>query len=328
MGARPRKLGVAGEDELRGRGIAFCAVCDAPLFAGRSTVVIGGGDSAMEEALGLARHAASVTLVHRRDTFRASPIMLQRVRESSGDRGRRRRTSSRRSWPARTARSPSARLRRADGGEVRDLPVDGAFIAVGHAPHSDLVRGVFDLDTDGYIVTRAGTTETSVPRCLRLRRPGRPALPAGGHGGGLGLPGRARCAALSRASRDVTFPGISLVTGAAGFLGRHLVAHLVEQGVRVRAAVLESDDTAALERLNVERVGHDKPVERVEIVRADVTAPMSLAPLFAGGVDRVFHLAGICNFSTPYSTLRRVNVDGVDHVTLLALQAGVRCSST
>lgn len=116
----------------------------------------------------------------------------------------------------------------------------------------------------------------------------------------------------------MTFSGVSLVTGAAGFLGRHLVAHLVEQGVRVRAAVRESDDTATLERLNGEHV------ERAEIVRADVTVPMSLAPLFAGGVDRVFHLAGICNFSTPYSTLRRVNVDGVDHVTLLALQAGVR----
>jgi thioredoxin reductase (NADPH) len=162
MGARPKKLGVPGEDELRGRGIAFCAVCDAPLFAGRSTVVIGGGDSAMEEALGLARHAASVTLVHRRDTFRASPIMVQRVRES---------TVIRVVAPymveafaaGADGRLASVRLRRVDGGEVRDLPADGAFIAVGHAPQSDLVRGTVDLDTDGYIVTRAGTAETSVP---------------------------------------------------------------------------------------------------------------------------------------------------------------------
>lgn len=162
MGARPRKLGVPGEEALRGRGIAFCAVCDAPLFAGRRTLVVGGGDSAMEEALGLARHAASVTLVHRRETFRASPIMVQRVRENgvisvvapyvveafmAGVDGN----------------LSSARLRRTDGGEVRELPVDGAFIAVGHAPQSGLLRGALDLDAEGYVVTRAGTTETSAP---------------------------------------------------------------------------------------------------------------------------------------------------------------------
>lgn len=116
----------------------------------------------------------------------------------------------------------------------------------------------------------------------------------------------------------MTFSGITLVTGAAGFVGRRLVAHLVEQGVAVRAAALPSDDVSVLERLGGDRAA------RLEIVRADVTAPLSLAPLFAGGVDRAFHLAAICNLSTPYAALRRVNVDGVDHVTTLALQAGVR----
>ena len=162
MGARPKKLGVPGEDELRGRGIAFCAVCDAPLFADRHTLVVGGGDSAMEEALGLARHAASVTLVHRRDSFRASPIMVQRVRESGGIR-----VVAPYVVDAFVAgsdgRLASVRLRRADGGEVRELPVDGAFIAVGHAPQSDLVRGAVNLDAEGYVATRAGTTETTVP---------------------------------------------------------------------------------------------------------------------------------------------------------------------
>jgi len=119
----------------------------------------------------------------------------------------------------------------------------------------------------------------------------------------------------------VTFSGISLVTGAAGFLGRHLVAGLVGQGVSVRAVVRPSEDAGPLERLDVES---GKRVERLEIVRADVTEPMSLAPLFSGGVDRVFHLAGVCNFSTPYSALRRVNVDGVANVSLFALQAAVR----
>jgi len=122
----------------------------------------------------------------------------------------------------------------------------------------------------------------------------------------------------------VTFSGISLVTGAGGFLGRHLVARLVEQGVRVRAVVRPCEDAHALDRLAVERGERGERLDRLEIVRADVTEPMSLVPLFAGGVDRVFHLAGVCNFSTPYSALRRVNVDGVANVSLLALQAGVR----
>jgi thioredoxin reductase (NADPH) len=162
MGARPKKLGVPGEEALRGRGIAFCAVCDAPLFTGRRTLVIGGGDSAMEEALGLARHAASVTLVHRRERFSASPIMLQRVRENptidlltsyvvekfvAGDDGN----------------LVLARLRPSHGGEAREIRVDGAFIAVGHAPQSAVLGGQVELDVDGYVVTRPGTAETGVP---------------------------------------------------------------------------------------------------------------------------------------------------------------------
>lgn len=112
--------------------------------------------------------------------------------------------------------------------------------------------------------------------------------------------------------RPVTYTGISLVTGANGFVGRHLVAHLVRHGVTVRAVALPSDDTRELRQLGV------------EIVCADLTVPDSLPPLFAGNVDRVFHLAAICNFSTPYSILRRVNVEGVERITALALAAGVR----
>ena len=107
------------------------------------------------------------------------------------------------------------------------------------------------------------------------------------------------------------YTGISLVTGAAGFLGRHLVAHLVRGGVRVRAAVPPWENTGALAELGL------------ELARADLTVPQTLPPLFAGGVDRVFHLGAICNFSTPYSVLRRVNVDGVQRMTELALKAGV-----
>jgi len=114
----------------------------------------------------------------------------------------------------------------------------------------------------------------------------------------------------------VTFSGITLVTGATGFLGRHLVEHLLARDVAVRAVARPGEDTAAIERLRG---------SRLEVVRADVTVPTSLTPLFADGVDRVFHLAGVCNFSTPYSRLCRVNVEGVDNLTLCAVQAGVRC---
>jgi UDP-glucose 4-epimerase len=110
----------------------------------------------------------------------------------------------------------------------------------------------------------------------------------------------------------VEYAGISLVTGAAGFLGRHLVARLVQDGVRVRAAAPPWEDTDALAPLGV------------DVVRADLTAAETLPPLFAGEVDRVFHLGAICNFSTPYPVLRRVNVEGVERITRLALEAGVR----
>lgn len=105
---------------------------------------------------------------------------------------------------------------------------------------------------------------------------------------------------------------VDLVTGAGGFVGRHLVARLVESGARVRAVALPREDVAPLAAL------------RVEVVRADLTEPATLPPLFAGPVRRVFHLAAICNFSTPYAALRRVNVDGVEGITTLARDAGVR----
>jgi len=110
----------------------------------------------------------------------------------------------------------------------------------------------------------------------------------------------------------VSGEGISLVTGATGFVGGHLVARLVESGARVRAAALPREDAAPLAALGV------------EIARADLTEPGTLPPLFAGPVERVFHLGAICNFSTPYAVLRRVNVEGTERLSGLALQAGVR----
>jgi nucleoside-diphosphate-sugar epimerase len=110
----------------------------------------------------------------------------------------------------------------------------------------------------------------------------------------------------------VEYTGTSLVTGAAGFLGRHLVAHLVKHGVKTRASALPWEDTRALAALGA------------QVVHADLTKPETLPPLFSDGVDRVFHLGAICNLSTPYAVLRRVNVEGVERITDLALAADVR----
>lgn len=161
MGAKPKRLGVPGEEELRNRGVAFCAVCDAPLFAGKDTLVVGGGDSAMEEAIGLARHARRVTLVHRRESFRASPVLVDRVRGDA-------RIEILTPFavvaflPGADGHLATARLRSAADGEVRDLPVQGAFIAIGHQPLSDLVRGQVETDASGYVRCRGGTRETSI----------------------------------------------------------------------------------------------------------------------------------------------------------------------
>jgi len=162
MGARPKTLGIPGEEELRNRGVAWCAVCDAPLFAGKDTLVVGGGDSAMEEALGLARHARSVTIVHRRESFRASPILLERVRGAE-------RVQILTPWIVEAFLAGDdgalarARLRRADGGARRELAVQGAFVAVGHRPLSEAVRGQLETDADGYVRCANATRETSLP---------------------------------------------------------------------------------------------------------------------------------------------------------------------
>ncbi len=108
------------------------------------------------------------------------------------------------------------------------------------------------------------------------------------------------------------YSGITLVTGAAGFMGSHLVEHLVSLGVRVRATARPRKDTSFFDRLGV------------EYVPADLTQPDTLPPLFAGGVDRVFHMGAICNFSTPYAGLYPTNVAGVDRFTKLAREAGVK----
>src|SRR6202522_2995301 len=139
MGAEHKKLEVPGELELSGRGVSYCATCDAAFFRDTPTVIVGGGDSAMEEAIFLSKFASKVTVVHRRDEFRASKIMLERAREQANIELLTPYTVKE-LVPAETGALGHATLVHADPGEERELPISGAFIAIGHEPQSELVR--------------------------------------------------------------------------------------------------------------------------------------------------------------------------------------------
>jgi len=160
MGAAARYLGIPGEQELLGRGVSSCATCDGFFFKDQDIAVVGGGDSAMEEATFLTRFARSVTVVHRRDEFRASRIMLERAR-----------TNDKISFLTNTAvlavegesTVTGLRVRNSLTGEESTLPVTGVFIAIGHDPRSELVRDAVDVDPAGYVVVREHSTATSLP---------------------------------------------------------------------------------------------------------------------------------------------------------------------
>ena len=161
-GANARQLGLESEKTLQGRGVSYCAVCDAAFFKEREVVVVGGGDSAMEEATFLAKFSPKVTIVHRRDTFRASPIMVDRARSNdriefmldsvvedvlgTGD-----------------GCVTGVLIRNVKTGEETELRADGLFVAIGHDPNTALFKGQLDMDEAGYIITKGKTTETNVP---------------------------------------------------------------------------------------------------------------------------------------------------------------------
>ncbi len=161
MGAEHKKLGVPGEEELANRGVSYCATCDAAFFREKKIMVVGGGDSAMEEAIFLSKFGTTVQVVHRRDEFRASSIMVERAREINNiefltpylvDR-----------FEAREGGSLThAVLHHAESGEERDVEVDGVFIAIGHEPSSQIVRGQVDTDENGYVLTEGKSTRTNV----------------------------------------------------------------------------------------------------------------------------------------------------------------------
>jgi len=162
-GAQARWLGLPSEKRLQGAGVSACATCDGFFYRGKQVAVIGGGNTAVEEALFLTHHAAHVTLVHRRDSLRAERILQRRLFEHP-------KVSV--MWDTAVEEvlgsgTPEVvtglRVRHVQSGEVQDLPVDGVFIAIGHTPNTAVFRGAVDLDAEGYVVTPPGLTQTSVP---------------------------------------------------------------------------------------------------------------------------------------------------------------------
>jgi thioredoxin reductase (NADPH) len=159
MGSGYRKLGLPDEDKLSGHGVSWCATCDGFFFRDQDIAVVGGGDSAMEEALFLTRFAKSVTVVHRRDELRASKIMQDRAFAND-------RISF--AWNSEVTELHGTdvlegiTLTDTQTGETRQLPVTGLFIAIGHDPRSELVKGQIDLDSEGYVLVDGSTTRTNL----------------------------------------------------------------------------------------------------------------------------------------------------------------------
>ncbi|MGN5237612.1 MULTISPECIES: thioredoxin-disulfide reductase [unclassified Rhodococcus (in: high G+C Gram-positive bacteria)] len=160
MGAEPRYLGVPGEEKLLGRGVSACATCDGFFFRDQDIAVVGGGDSAMEEATFLTRFARSVTLIHRREEFRASKIMLERARANEKIRFL---TNATVAEVQGENSVTNLVIEDTVTGERSDLAVTGLFVAVGHDPRSSLVAGQVGLDDEGYVLVSAPGTATSVP---------------------------------------------------------------------------------------------------------------------------------------------------------------------
>jgi thioredoxin reductase (NADPH) len=161
-GANARQLGLESEQALQGRGVSYCAVCDAAFFRDKEVVVVGGGDSAMEEATFLTKFASKVTIVHRRDEFRASQIMLDRAR-----------SNARVEFVTNAVveeilgvsegQVSGVRVRDVNTGELTELPAQGFFVGIGHDPNTELFLDQLDHDEAGYLLTQNGSTATNVP---------------------------------------------------------------------------------------------------------------------------------------------------------------------
>jgi thioredoxin reductase (NADPH) len=216
MGSGYRKLGLEGEDRLSGHGVSWCATCDGFFFRDKDIAVVGGGDSAVEEATFLTRFAKSVTIVHRRDELRASKIMAARAFKNpkikfawnsvvTGIHGEKTLTS--------------ITLKDTVTGAVRELPVSGLFIAIGHDPRSDLVKGQVHLDADGYVITDGRSTKTNLPGVFAsgdlVDRTYRQAVTAAGTGCAAALDAERYLAALHHGDHATVAADEALLTGAA-----------------------------------------------------------------------------------------------------------------
>jgi thioredoxin reductase (NADPH) len=162
-GAQARWLGLPSEKKFQGFGVSACATCDGFFFRGKDVAIVGGGNTAVEEAIYLTQHANKVTLIHRRDSFRAERIMQERlfanpkieviwdsvVEEVLGG--------------GEPAAVTGVRIRNVKSGETRDLAVDGLFVAIGHDPATQLFKGKLQLDSEGYIITQPDSTATAIP---------------------------------------------------------------------------------------------------------------------------------------------------------------------
>jgi thioredoxin reductase (NADPH) len=160
MGSAYRELGLPDEKRLSGHGVSWCATCDGFFFRDQDIVVVGGGDSAVEEATFLTKFARTVTIVHRRDELRASKIMAERAHANP---------KIRFAWNSAVDaihgedKLSGVTLRDTVTGETRELPVTGLFVAIGHDPRNELVKGVVELDAEGYVLVEGRSTRTNVP---------------------------------------------------------------------------------------------------------------------------------------------------------------------
>jgi thioredoxin reductase (NADPH) len=159
-GASARQLGLESERLLQGRGVSYCAVCDAAFFRDKEVVVVGGGDSAMEEAIFLTKFATKVNLIHRRNEFRASQIMIDRAR--ANEKIEFVTPAEVDEVVAENGQTNAVRVRDLETDEIREISAQGLFVAIGHDPNTKLFLDQLEHDKAGYLVTKPGSTETNV----------------------------------------------------------------------------------------------------------------------------------------------------------------------
>ena len=161
-GAQAKWLGLPSEDKFKGFGVSACATCDGFFFRGQKVAVIGGGNTAVEEALYLTNHASKVTLVHRRDSLRSEKILQDRLFKNSKVEMRWNSVLEEVAGAEDPLGVTGATLRNVKTGDVETIPVDGVFVAIGHTPNTELFKGSLDMDSEGYLVTKPDSTQTNI----------------------------------------------------------------------------------------------------------------------------------------------------------------------